>query len=314
MSGGEPLVSAIIPTYKRDRKLEQAIRTIKSQTYDNIEIIVVDDYPGSQLEKEIKTWGVDKYICHQENQGVSKSRNDGIDVSEGRFIAFLDDDDLWNEEKIQKQVSLSRKVDDSFGLIYTGIRTVTGNNKGKTVIPHVQGESYQQLLTRNFLSTPSVMVKRECFDQVGLFNTGLDFAEDWDMWLRIAEEYKIGGIQEPLVSVRMEDEDRASLNWEKRYSSMKHILHSYEDDLRNYPPAAGRRHRLFAVACAETGRYNESIEHLILSLHYAKNPLALMYLVIIFVNTNILHNVLQLRSKVITSGFKDGLIKWWKDL
>jgi len=308
-------VSVIIPTYKRNQSLGEAIESVKKQTYNEIEIIVVNDDPNTNIESDNNVPGMDICIHHEQNEGVSKSRNDGIRAASGDYIAFLDDDDLWKSKKIEKQVRYIERASESVGLVYTGLEVIKLRGKAKSIHPRIKNNTYEELLKNNFLSTPTVLVRQDCFDRVGLFDTQLTFGEDWEMWLRIAKEYDIICVPEILVTVRQDRTDRLSLNWAGRYKSNKKILIDYGSDLRNYPAAASRRHRLFSVTCIQTKRHKEAAEHLIISLWYQFSLLTSIYLIALVIHNSLIDKIICLREHVIHNGYTEGVIRWiWENV
>ena len=115
-----PLVSVIIPTRNRVEMLCRAVNSVLSQTFDNLECIVVDDESHDNTEKVINSFEDDrlKYFRHEKNKGASAARNTGIRQSQGEFIAFLDDDDEWLDEKLEKQVNLLENLPSKYGMVY----------------------------------------------------------------------------------------------------------------------------------------------------------------------------------------------------
>lgn len=112
----EPQVSVIIPTYKRNRQLVRAVERVQNQSYRNLEIIVVNDAPGNELPEKIIQNSEIKTINHDENNGGAAAWNTGLDMAKGKYVAFLDDDDLFNTEKIEKQVrKMEKSSEDCFG-------------------------------------------------------------------------------------------------------------------------------------------------------------------------------------------------------
>ncbi len=142
-------------------------------------------------------------LISQENQGVSVARNTGIADAQADYIAFVDADDLWEPTKLEKQV---RCLDDhpEVGLVHTWMALVDerGKSTGRVLKTSVEGYAWEQIVQRNQIATLSVMVRRCCFDTVGVFEPNLRSIEDWDMWIRIATSYPFAVIKEPLVYYR----------------------------------------------------------------------------------------------------------------
>jgi len=127
MKRDQPLVSVIIPTYGRDEKLVEAVRSVIEQTYDNIELFVVDDASPEPVEEHLSSVPLEsltavRVIRHDENRGANTARNSGIDAANGKYVAFLDDDDRWVETKLSRQVDTFETAGSEIGVVYTGIR------------------------------------------------------------------------------------------------------------------------------------------------------------------------------------------------
>jgi glycosyltransferase involved in cell wall biosynthesis len=221
-------VSIIIPTYNSAKYLPEAIESVLNQTYKDYEIIIVDDGSTDNTKQVLDEYLLSKGFeieenndnhCYytltagpytlikyfyQENKGPGAARNKGIEEAKGEYIAFLDSDDLWLPEKLEKQMKLFEEED--FALVYCDMsHSVQGEIIYKSYLKERNyhfagsGDVYKGLLRENFIFTPAVVVKKEVFDTVGLFDESLKICEDYEMWLRIAKEYRIGFIDEPLV-------------------------------------------------------------------------------------------------------------------
>lgn len=195
-------VSVIIPTFNRKEQIGRAIRSVLNQIYQDFEIIVVDDCSTDNTEEVVKSFRDNRIICisHDRNRGGSASRNTGIRASRGKYVAFLDSDDEWLPEKLNMQMTIFRD-DPDCGAVYTDIQHVHGNN---SLVVHHRSFSeknlLRELLISNVIGTASsVVVRRECFDTLGLFDEELPSCQDWDMWIRIATRYRFRRVPVPLV-------------------------------------------------------------------------------------------------------------------
>lgn len=200
-----PLVSVIIPTFNRQNLILRAVKSILAQSYENIEIIVVDDGSTDNtkaiLEEYIDT-DIIKYV-YQENARQAAARNNGIRNSNGDYIAFLDSDDVWLPSKLEKQLALMI-ADPELAMVYSNqiMENVSGENEviyDKELLG--EGDIFSDLLLRVFYcSTQTILVQRSVIDEVGGFDEDFKNAlEDWEFTLRIAWERKIGVIREPMV-------------------------------------------------------------------------------------------------------------------
>jgi glycosyltransferase involved in cell wall biosynthesis len=178
------------------------------QTYRNIEFIVVDDGSTDNTKYMLQQYGSKIKYIFQNNSGPSAARNVGIRLSSGEIIAFLDADDIWMPNKLELQIQLMQQHDgiglvgcgtyniDSLGQIIAGPFIIENYKDSKTLLRDI-------MLRAVMLGTPNVLIKKECFNKVGLFDESLRGAEDWEMWIRIVKCYDIKFVEEPLVMTRI---------------------------------------------------------------------------------------------------------------
>lgn len=190
-----PRVSVIIPTYNRAHLVNRAIQSVLNQTYQDFEVIVVDDCSTDNTAEVVNSIGDERvrYVPHQVNKGASASRNTGIGAAKGELVGFLDSDDEWLPEKLQKQVDKFDSASPNVGLIYGGYIVIDDETKKtiQRVYPEKRGYVFEDVLKMSGPTNPlTPLVKRECFEKVGLFDEEMRFGEDWDMWVRIAEHYE----------------------------------------------------------------------------------------------------------------------------
>lgn len=193
------LASVIIPTYNRYHLTKRAILSILNQTYKDFEIIVVDDGSNDDTAKLKNEFDI-KYI-YQENKGVSSARNSGIKVAKGEWIAFLDSDDKWMEDKLQKQIEFFEK-NPSIKFCHTQEKWI---REGKEVkypkrLKKPSGRCFYDNLQTCKIAPSSVVLHKSILNDVGLFDESKKVCEDYDLWLRISKYYEIGLIKEKLIT------------------------------------------------------------------------------------------------------------------
>ena len=194
-----PKVSVIIPSYNRAQSICEAIDSVLSQTSKDFEIIVVDDGSEDSTKEMLSRYGDKVRYFYQENKGVSAARNYGIREARGEFIAFLDSDDKWLSDKLEKQIDLFLKQPEVC-LQYSYARYYDKEKNIEYLRPQHISISFEDFLYRNtVLPTSSVILRKSCFDEVGLFDENLPSIEDYDLWIRIAHKFKIGFIPSVLV-------------------------------------------------------------------------------------------------------------------
>jgi len=191
-------VSVIVPTYNRADLISETIESILNQTYKNFELIIVDDGSTDNTEKVIRKFKDNriKYIKTDYSGVPARPRNIGIKKAKGEYIAFLDSDDMWLPEKLEKQIKVFQASNET-AMLYTRFRTIEGEIISNRIFPengmYKSGNMFKSIYLRNLIACSSVMIKRSVLDQVGLFNTdpNLIAIEDADLWLRIALKYNI---------------------------------------------------------------------------------------------------------------------------
>ena len=167
------LISIIVPTYNRANLIGRAIKSILNQTYQNFEIIVVDDGSQDNTEETVKIFGDRRiiYLKHKTNKGAGTARNTGIKTAKSEYIAFLDSDDEWLPKKIEKQIRKIKEASVNVGVIYTGYWIIMDNKKLLGKIPKKRGNIFEDELFEDQVSpTSCVLVKRECFEKAGFFD------------------------------------------------------------------------------------------------------------------------------------------------
>jgi glycosyltransferase involved in cell wall biosynthesis len=196
-------VSVIIPTYRRPELLPRAIASVLCQTFEDFELLIVDDASNDNTDQAVKSIP-DKRIryCRNEiNKGGAASRNRGIREAQSSYIAFLDDDDEWLPEKLELQVALLDQSPPEVGGIYAGyekIMSTTGESLGIT-LPTKRGDlSYELLLSNPLAGTSALLLRKECFEKVGLFDEELPSYQDYDLWIRISKAFEFDYVNKVL--------------------------------------------------------------------------------------------------------------------
>lgn len=194
-----PLVSVVIPTWDRAQSFRKALDSALAQTETDLEVIVVDDgSPTDVAERAVRARadGRVRYIRLPEHRGVSAARNAGVQAATGKYVAFLDDDDEWLPDKLQHQVSVLEASGRSVCAVHTARFTVD-EVRGRITTTHSPGGV--RLGGENPVTTSSIMLKREHLLSMGPFDEELQAGEDYDMWMRLAQEFEFLYIDVPLV-------------------------------------------------------------------------------------------------------------------
>ena len=204
MNNQKPEVSVIIPTYNRARLISRAIQSVLSQSYQNLEIVIVDDGSVDNTEEVIKSFKDTRivYIRHDNNKGASAARNTGIKASKGKYIAFQDSDDEWFSDKLEQQMKAFEDSSNKVGVVYCGFYRVEA---GKEIyipgdnIAQKDGDIHKVLLKGNFIGTPAVFIKKECFETVKYFDENMPALEDWELCIELSKYYLFKYIDKPLL-------------------------------------------------------------------------------------------------------------------
>ncbi|HLF18598.1 MAG TPA: glycosyltransferase [Candidatus Omnitrophota bacterium] len=189
----EPLISVVMPTFNHAAFIKEAIDSVLGQTHRNLELIIVDNFSKDKTEQIVRSVPDQRIRYYQfANKGIiAASRNFGIKQAKGDFIAFLDSDDMWFPEKLEKQTELLLK-DGSYGLCFCKLQikspdlTEDGSIRGPKINDRC-GSLYKRLTKNNFICSSSVIVRSAILNKVGYFdeNEEIVTAEDFDLWLRI---------------------------------------------------------------------------------------------------------------------------------
>lgn len=202
-----PAISVITATYNCGRYLAEAVDSALEQTYAPYEVIVVDDGSTDDTSRLMERYsglsGVHYY--RRPHAGHAKAKNFGLGVARGEWVAFLDADDVWMPEKLAAQVECAAASRVPPAVVYT--RRVAVNADGHPLdvpeLPPARGQVLEALLLENFVCFSSTLVRREVLAEVGLFDEGLDFPIDYELWLRIALQYPFDYVDRPLVKYRL---------------------------------------------------------------------------------------------------------------
>lgn len=206
-----PKVSVIIPTYNRAKTLKEAIDSVLSQRYADLELIVVDDGSTDETREIILSYLPYLNYLYQEHRGVSTARNKGITHARGDYFAFLDSDDLWLPDKLCLQMKFMEDHPEAL-ICYTEEIWI---RKGVRVNPMKKHKKYSGMIFRHCLplcivSPSSVLIARSLIDEVGGFDEEFELCEDYDLWLRISARYPVYLIETPLIVKRGGHADQLS--------------------------------------------------------------------------------------------------------
>lgn len=210
----EPLLTVIIPTFNRADYLKESISSVLSQTFTDFELIVIDDGSTDHTGEVMPEFPEIQYVACAVNSGVSHARNIGIGLARGRYICFLDSDDLWVKNKLEMQIRWMESHADC-QVCYTdeiwirkGVRVNQMNKHRK-----YSGDIFPHALPLCIVSPSSVLMRSSLFDEVGTFDEDMPVCEDYDLWLRISLKYPVHFIDEKLIVKQGGHEDQLSTKY-----------------------------------------------------------------------------------------------------
>jgi glycosyltransferase involved in cell wall biosynthesis len=271
-----PAVSVIIPAYNAEAFVEEAVRSVFAQTYRDFEIIVVDDGSTDGTPDVVRSLEGSVRLIRQRNQGLPAARNAGAAAATGEWLAFLDADDIWLPDKLERQM---RRADGSVVLIYTdrynfGARGDLPEVQG-LVTPLLEGEIFESLLYfGNFITASSVLIQRRVFNGLGGFYEKLKAAEDWDLWIRCAATSLAGVCREPLLRYRFHTANMSrdgSVMSAARACVLQRAFELPRSSSLSWIDKRIIHSRVFSVNGSEAARYGVPVRAI---GHYARSALA----------------------------------------
>lgn len=238
------LVTAIISTHKREpQMLERAVKSVLTQTHKELELIVVDDSPADfalrgAVKDMMAQYPAVTYIQHETCKGACAARNTGLEVAKGEFVAYLDDDDEWLPEKIERQ--LTGFTSESIALVYSAYECVNMQNDTVQIMkPKVcEGKIFEELIKNNFIgSTSFPLMRTAALRDIGGFDELLPSSQDFDVWLRLSLKYDVAYVDAVLVRYYIHLGDCITKNFSKAIEGTERVSNKYADYIATHPDA-----------------------------------------------------------------------------
>lgn len=225
----QPLVSVVIATYNMGQYLMDAIDSVLGQTWENLELIVVDDGSTDKTAEVMAQFVHNPRVRYlpTENQGQPRAKNHGINSANGDYIAFCDADDLWAPNKLSLQMPHFK--DKKVGVVYGEVSYIDHNGKPlKKKIPYERhsGDVTQQLVVKNFVPFGTAIIRRECVEKDGSFDVDLPMGIDWDLWLRYSLNWQFYYMPDIIYIYRIWP-GQMSKNYRGRYDNAFRILNKF---------------------------------------------------------------------------------------
>lgn len=213
-------ISVIIPTFNRKETLKRAIQSVVMQSYTPYEIIVIDDGSDDGTKEWLKDNYPDVKYIYQMNSGVSSARNKGIKFARGDWIAFLDSDDEWLPSKLKDQAN-EIELNPAAKFLHTNEIWIRNGVRVNQMKKHKKygGYIFEKCLDMCRISPSSVLIKKDIFEKIGMFDETLKVCEDYDLWLRFASKYPVHFLDQPLI---------------KKYGGHSDQLSKVDDGIESY--------------------------------------------------------------------------------
>ncbi|MEX1045852.1 MAG: glycosyltransferase family 2 protein [Actinomycetota bacterium] len=202
--GSPPLVSVVIPTWNRPGTLTPAVRSVLSQTYSDLEVVVADDGsdPPATLPDQLRNDPRLRILRTESVMGPGATRNEAVRMTQGPLLAFLDDDDEWLPGKLARQVEVMQASATDVAVVETGFELWQQGRLLWRYLPREDRDLALTLLNRPALQPSCVLMRREVFDELGGFNPTLARTQDWELWVRLSDRYRVAVVREVLVKRR----------------------------------------------------------------------------------------------------------------
>ncbi len=241
-AASSPRISVVIPAYNCVATVAETIQSVLDQTFEDVEVLVINDGSTDATLETVSAFGDPRVRVHSfENGGLAVSRNRGIALARGEFVAFLDADDLWTPDKLADQLAaLEAHPEAALAYSLTDHIDMQGNYLGLCSHHFVNGDVYAELMKFCFLACGSnPLVRKSVLDEVGGFDPVFNPAEDWDLWLRIARRFPFVGVPKPQILYRLNAFSMSS-NVQKMEQSILRVLDKGYRAWKDPDPAIAR--------------------------------------------------------------------------
>ena len=280
-----PKVSVILPTYNRAEFLRSAIESVLKQTYTDLEIIVSDDKSTDHTEEVVRSFKDEriKYIRNKGNKGVSAARNSAIMASKGEYIAFLDDDDEWLPDKLKRQVEVLDHSRPNTCGIHSNLLVIdktTGN-----IIPFdpvtkkFKGNLLNQFSIGDPIRTSTVIIRKRCLDEIGLFDETISYMEDRDLWVRLSINWDFEYISKSLIKYYVHGNAQLSQNLDAQTAGQEKILERYPHLFKKNKKYYGESYVQLGVWYCQLKKMKEGRKNIVKGIKiYPSNTIAYFHL------------------------------------
>lgn len=302
------LVSIIIPTFNRANTISRAIRSILAQNFSAIEIIIVDDCSLDNTEEVVNTFADEKirYIKLEKNGGASRARNKGVQEAKGNLIAFLDSDDEWLMDMLNKQLSILELNPDCDAVIAGFIRYYKGIPEYISAPQSMVSSEYliSELIIRNFVSAQSLMLKKSCFLALGGFDENLSHYEDKDFGIRLLQNFKVITLNIPLAIVYETPGNLTSMTVQKTVCLEKFLTKHHQTILAYNKTASVRHYWFLGHSYMLSGDKEKGRKYINDSLRISFTFKSLISLILSFFGANYYRITVNITHKMLKNGIE----------
>ncbi|HOK35557.1 MAG TPA: glycosyltransferase family 2 protein [Candidatus Pacearchaeota archaeon] len=298
-----PKISVIIPTYNRKDLLPRALQSVLNQTYKDFELIIVDDGSTDNTKEIVEEFQKKDprifYLRNEKNNGQAAARNLGIKSAKGEYIAFQDSDDEWLPEKLEKQKKVFERGPEDLGVVYTWFLIQDDEEKKILEIRKnsYKGDVFLAMLNTPFLGLSTLLIKKEVFQKVGLFDESLRACEDADFFIRAAKEYKFDFVGEPLVIYNIHK--KGQTKDDERAKGFVRVFEKYQSIYKSHPKILSNQFNHIGSQFFRTGDKKTAREYFIKSIKaYPKNISSYFYFLISFFGEGFYEKIARLKRTI----------------
>lgn len=256
-----PTVSVVIPTHNRSNYLKRAIDSVLGQSFQDFELIIVDDNSDDDTEDVVHSYSDKriKYLKNTKNLKATKSRNIGICNAKGKYIALLDDDDYWYPHKLEKQIDKIFQSNKNLGFVYSGFSIVLQKNNTifMNIYPQKKGKVFKDIINFNILGSPTPLIRKDLLLRAGLFDNSFKSAQDWDLWIRLSMLTEFDYVDE-ILACYVIHENQISTGLLNKIESISMIINKYKYYYEKDPYALASQYKKMAALYMVTNRVKDS--------------------------------------------------------
>ena len=260
-----PVVTVVIPTYKRPDRVVRAVDSALNQTIGNVEVIVVDDNGktsefAAKTEEVLKEYIKDKkiiYLQNEKNGGGSHARNNGLRIAKGEFITFLDDDDEIAPDKLEKQINKLKEAGSEYSCVYTGYHRI-GESGQSTSDEKTEGSVYKYALARAIYvgSGSNLLIRTDIAREIGGYDESFRRNQDLEFMARLLKNHKLAFVDEDLYTIHWEIRDNR-LTYDQIIEIDKHYLDTFKDEI----DALDKKDAVYVRSCVALERWRKSLSY-----------------------------------------------------